>query len=39
VATPKEALLGGATHLVIGRQVTRAADPRGEMESILAEVA
>src|SRR5579872_6857185 len=31
VATPAEAMARGADYLVIGRQVTRASDPRGEM--------
>ena len=31
VATPAQAIADGANYLVIGRQVTRAADPRGEM--------
>ncbi|MBM3747679.1 MAG: orotidine-5'-phosphate decarboxylase [Acidobacteria bacterium] len=39
VATPAEALRAGATYLVIGRQVTRAEDPRAEVERILAEIA
>lgn len=38
VATPKEALCAGADYLVIGRQVTRAADPRAACESILEEL-
>jgi orotidine-5'-phosphate decarboxylase len=38
VATPSEALRNGADYLVIGRQVTRAADPRGELQKILAEI-
>ncbi|MBX9600673.1 MAG: orotidine-5'-phosphate decarboxylase [Bryobacteraceae bacterium] len=38
VATPAEALKSGADYLVIGRQVTRAADPRGELQKILAEI-
>ena len=38
VATPKEALRNGATYLVIGRQITRAADPRGEALRILEEI-
>jgi orotidine-5'-phosphate decarboxylase len=38
VATPAEALSNGADYLVIGRQVTRAADPRAACEQILAEV-
>lgn len=39
VATPKEALRNGATYLVIGRQITRAADPREEALRILEEIA
>jgi orotidine-5'-phosphate decarboxylase len=35
VATPEEALRAGANYLVMGRQITRAADPRAEVESIL----
>ncbi len=38
VATPKEAIENGADYLVIGRQVTRADDPRAACESILAEI-
>src|SRR6266404_1337053 len=38
VATPAEAIAHGADYLVIGRQVTRAADPRGEMLHILEEI-
>jgi orotidine-5'-phosphate decarboxylase len=38
VATPKQALADGSNYLVIGRQVTRAANPRDEMEKILAEI-
>ncbi len=38
VATPREAIYNGADYLVIGRQVTRAADPRGMCEQILAEI-
>jgi orotidine-5'-phosphate decarboxylase len=38
VATPPEALANGADYLVIGRQVTRAADPRAACEEILAEI-
>ncbi|MBV8833611.1 MAG: orotidine-5'-phosphate decarboxylase [Acidobacteriaceae bacterium] len=38
VATPQDAIKDGADFLVIGRQVTRAADPRGACESILAEI-
>lgn len=35
VATPEEAMAAGADYLVIGRQVTRAEDPRAEVERIL----
>jgi orotidine-5'-phosphate decarboxylase len=38
VATPAEAIANGADYLVIGRQVTRAPDPRGEMLKILGEI-
>jgi len=38
VATPREAIGDGADYLVIGRQVTRAADPRAACEEVLAEV-
>jgi orotidine-5'-phosphate decarboxylase len=38
VATPAQAIADGADYLVIGRQVTRAADPRGEMLNILEEI-
>lgn len=37
VATPAEAIANGADYLVIGRQVTRAADPRAEALKILDE--
>jgi orotidine-5'-phosphate decarboxylase len=39
VATPAEAVAAGADHIVIGRQVTRAKDPRGETLRILEELA
>jgi orotidine-5'-phosphate decarboxylase len=39
VATPKQALDNGATYLVIGRQVTRAADPKAAYAEILEEIA
>jgi orotidine-5'-phosphate decarboxylase len=35
VATPAEAVAAGADHIVIGREVTRAKDPRGETLRIL----
>lgn len=38
VATPAEALRDGADYLVIGRQVTRAAEPRAACEQILSEI-
>jgi orotidine-5'-phosphate decarboxylase len=38
VATPAEAMRDGASYLVIGRQVTRAADPRAEVRKILGEI-
>jgi orotidine-5'-phosphate decarboxylase len=39
VATPAEAIQSGADYLVIGRQVTRAADPRLACEDVLKEIA
>ncbi len=38
VATPADAVEAGADYLVIGRPVTRAADPRAALEAVLAEV-
>ncbi len=38
VATPSEAMADGADYLVIGRQVTRAQNPRAACEQILAEI-
>jgi orotidine-5'-phosphate decarboxylase len=38
MTTPAEAIRDGADYLVIGRQVTRAADPRRAVEEIVAEV-
>jgi orotidine-5'-phosphate decarboxylase len=38
VATPAEAIRDGANFLVIGRQVTRSADPRAEVARIVAEI-
>jgi orotidine-5'-phosphate decarboxylase len=38
VATPEEAMRDGADYLVIGRQVTRALDPRAACGEILAEI-
>jgi orotidine-5'-phosphate decarboxylase len=39
VATPAQAMRDGASHLVIGRQITRAADPAAEADRILHELA
>jgi orotidine-5'-phosphate decarboxylase len=39
VMTPANALRAGADHLVIGRPITRAADPRAAADAILAEMA
>lgn len=39
VATPAEAIRAGASHLVIGRQVTRANDPVAALRQIRAEIA
>jgi orotidine-5'-phosphate decarboxylase len=38
VATPAEAIQNGANYLVIGRQVTRAADPQAEVRRICDEI-
>lgn len=39
VATPTDAVLAGADYLVVGRPVTRAADPAAALAAVLAEVA
>jgi len=39
VATPAQAIANGADYLVIGRQVTRSSDPRGEFLKICDEIA
>jgi orotidine-5'-phosphate decarboxylase len=39
VATPAEAIRDGADYLVIGRQITRAADPAAEAVRVLEEIA
>ena len=38
VATPAEAIRNGANYLVVGRQVTRAEDPRAEVAKICDEI-
>jgi orotidine-5'-phosphate decarboxylase len=38
VATPAEAIRNGADYLVVGRPVTRAADPRAAAEAVVAEI-
>lgn len=39
VMTPSEAILAGADHLVIGRPITAAADPKAAAEAVQAEIA
>lgn len=39
VMTPGEAIAAGADHLVVGRPITHAADPKGAAEQIIAEIA
>ncbi|HZQ22570.1 MAG TPA: orotidine-5'-phosphate decarboxylase [Terriglobales bacterium] len=39
VVTPAEAMASGATHIVVGRPITEAADPQAEAREILAEMA
>ena len=38
IATPAQALRDGANYLVVGRQITRAADPAAEADRILMEI-
>jgi len=38
IATPRQAMDAGASYLVIGRQITRASDPRAEAMRILEEI-
>jgi orotidine-5'-phosphate decarboxylase len=38
IATPPDAIIAGANHIVVGRQVTRAADPRAAVDQILQEI-
>ena len=39
VMTPAEAISAGADHLVVGRPVTQAKDPKAAAEAIIAEIA
>lgn len=39
VATPAQAILDGANYVVLGRQITRAADPPAELDRVLLELA
>jgi len=38
VVTPAEAIAAGATHIVVGRPITEAADPGGEARAILSQI-
>lgn len=38
IATPKEAILNGATHIVIGRPITQAKDPKDAVTKVLGEI-
>ena len=38
VVTPQEAIAAGATHIVVGRPITEAADPAAETRAILGEI-
>jgi orotidine-5'-phosphate decarboxylase len=38
IATPRDALKSGASHLVVGRPISAAADPRSAALAILAEM-
>ena len=38
VATPAEAVRDGANYVVMGRQITRAADPAAEARAILGQI-
>jgi orotidine-5'-phosphate decarboxylase len=38
IATPKDALSSGASHLVVGRPITAASDPRAAAQAIVREI-
>ena len=38
IATPGRAIADGADYLVMGRQITRAADPAAELARVLEEI-
>jgi len=38
VVTPAEAIASGASHIVVGRPITEAADPAAEAQAILQEI-
>ncbi len=39
IMTPAKAIAAGADHLVVGRPIVEAADPRAAAEAIVAEIA
>jgi orotidine-5'-phosphate decarboxylase len=39
IMTPTQAIAASANHIVVGRPITRAADPRAATEAIVAEIA
>jgi orotidine-5'-phosphate decarboxylase len=39
VATPRQAIAGGADYIVIGRPITRASDPLAALRAICSEIA
>jgi orotidine-5'-phosphate decarboxylase len=38
VVTPAEAIASGASHIVVGRPITEAADPAAEARAILGQI-